>query len=71
MKVNKKFRTGARRLLVVMATLPLLQSSCVNRSLDFVFGDEFFQGLLNDNPSNADRAGDILDEISDLFDDVF
>lgn len=54
------------RLLMAGATLPLLASTCTERTLDYVFGSDFF-----DNRSNADKAEDIINEIGDLFDDIF
>jgi hypothetical protein len=57
---------AVRRLLIAAAALPLMQSACVERSFDFLFGRDFL-----DNRSNADRAEDLLDDLDDLLDDIF
>jgi hypothetical protein len=57
---------GTRRLLLAVASLPLFASTCAERTVDFVLGRDFL-----DDRSNAEQAEDILDDIGDLFDDVF
>jgi len=65
--------TAYRRLLLIAATMPLMATTCAERSLTFLLNTDFLEDLLEDldDRSNAEKADDILNDIDDLFDDVF
>jgi hypothetical protein len=56
--------------MLAAAALPLFGTTCAERSIDFLFGRDSLEDLFDDR-SDSERVEDILDDIEDLFDDVF